>query len=113
MVKENCGVVGVFSNGDTNVIPMVLDALRALQHRGQEGEALAIIPRPGGESDLISRSSLDSSWAACYMPRPSASRDPMGSAFGATGPALEGSADAGWRATRQPLGNHHGSHRKN
>ena len=33
MVKENCGVVGIFSNGDTNVIPMVLDALRALQHR--------------------------------------------------------------------------------
>ena len=25
MVKENCGVVGIFSNGETNVIPMVLD----------------------------------------------------------------------------------------
>ena len=42
MVKENCGVVGIFSNGDTNVIPMVLDALRALQHRGQEAWGLAI-----------------------------------------------------------------------
>ena len=42
MVKENCGVVGIFSNGDGNVIPMVLDALRALQHRGQEAWGLAI-----------------------------------------------------------------------
>ena len=42
MVKENCGVVGIFSNGDTNVIPMVLDALRALQHRGQEAWGLAV-----------------------------------------------------------------------
>ena len=42
MVKENCGVVGIFSNGDTNVIPMVLDALRALQHRGQEAWGLEI-----------------------------------------------------------------------
>ena len=42
MVKENCGVVGIFSNNDTNVIPMVLDALRALQHRGQEAWGLAI-----------------------------------------------------------------------
>ena len=36
MVKENCGVVGIYSEGDVNVIPMVIDALRALQHRGQE-----------------------------------------------------------------------------
>ena len=36
MVKENCGVVGIFSNEDVNVIPMIIDSLRALQHRGQE-----------------------------------------------------------------------------
>lgn len=42
MVKENCGVVGVFSLDGTNVIPMVIDALRALQHRGQEAWGLAI-----------------------------------------------------------------------
>ena len=42
MVKENCGVVGIFSNGNTNVIPMVLDALRALQHRGQEAWGIAV-----------------------------------------------------------------------
>jgi amidophosphoribosyltransferase len=42
MVKENCGVVGIFSKGGSNVIPMVIDALRALQHRGQEAWGLAI-----------------------------------------------------------------------
>ena len=36
-VKENCGVVGIYSLSGKNVVPMVFDALRALQHRGQEG----------------------------------------------------------------------------
>ena len=43
MVKENCGVVGIYSEGDVNVIPMVIDALRALQHRGQEAWGLACL----------------------------------------------------------------------
>ena len=34
--KENCGVVGIYSMSGTNVVPMAIDALRALQHRGQE-----------------------------------------------------------------------------
>jgi glutamine phosphoribosylpyrophosphate amidotransferase len=38
MVKENCGVVGIFSQSGTNVVPMAIDALRALQHRGQEAQ---------------------------------------------------------------------------
>ncbi len=42
MVKENCGVVGIFSEDGTNVIPMVIDSLRALQHRGQEAWGIAI-----------------------------------------------------------------------
>ncbi|MFN3655579.1 MAG: amidophosphoribosyltransferase, partial [Candidatus Nitrosotenuis sp.] len=42
MVKENCGVVGIYSKDGSNVIPMVIDALRALQHRGQEAWGLAI-----------------------------------------------------------------------
>jgi len=42
MVKENCGVVGIFSLDGANVIPMVIDALRALQHRGQEAWGVAI-----------------------------------------------------------------------
>ena len=42
MVKENCGVVGIFSNEDVNVIPMIIDSLRALQHRGQEAWGIAI-----------------------------------------------------------------------
>ena len=46
MVKENCGVVGIFSLSGTNVIPMVIDALRALQHRGQEAWGIAIPNKP-------------------------------------------------------------------
>ena len=42
MVKENCGVVGLFSLDGTNVIPMLIDSLRALQHRGQEAWGIAI-----------------------------------------------------------------------
>jgi len=40
--KENCGVVGIYSLSGTNVVPMAIDALRALQHRGQEAWGLAI-----------------------------------------------------------------------
>lgn len=46
MVKENCGVVGIFSRDGVNVIPMVIDALRALQHRGQEAWGIAIPKQP-------------------------------------------------------------------
>jgi len=42
MVKENCGVVGIFSLDGSNVIPMIIDSLRALQHRGQEAWGIAV-----------------------------------------------------------------------
>jgi len=42
MVKENCGVVGIFSLDKINVIPMLIDSLRALQHRGQEAWGIAV-----------------------------------------------------------------------
>ncbi len=43
MVKENCGVVGIFARGENdNVVPMAIDALRALQHRGQEAWGIAV-----------------------------------------------------------------------
>ncbi|HZC50120.1 MAG TPA: amidophosphoribosyltransferase [Nitrososphaeraceae archaeon] len=42
MVHENCGVVGVLSLNGDNVIPFVIDSLRALQHRGQEAWGLAV-----------------------------------------------------------------------
>jgi amidophosphoribosyltransferase len=45
MVHENCGVVGAFSLKGCNVIPFVIDSLRALQHRGQESWGLAIPKR--------------------------------------------------------------------
>ena len=46
MVKENCGVVGIYSLSGTNVVPMAIDALRALQHRGQEAWGIAIPNKP-------------------------------------------------------------------
>jgi amidophosphoribosyltransferase len=42
MVHENCGVVGIFSRSGNNVVPFVIDMLRALQHRGQEAWGLAV-----------------------------------------------------------------------
>ena len=42
MVRENCGVVGVFSLDNKNVIPILIDSLRALQHRGQESWSIAV-----------------------------------------------------------------------
>ena len=60
MVKENCGVVGIFSNSDTNVIPMIIDTLRALQHRGQEAWGLAIPNKaPLKRIGLVSSSSSE------------------------------------------------------
>ncbi len=40
--RENCGVVGIYSASGTNVVPMAIDALRALQHRGQEAWGIAV-----------------------------------------------------------------------
>ncbi len=60
MVKENCGVVGVFSLDGTNVIPMVIDALRALQHRGQEAWGIAVPKKPPIKKiGLVSASASD------------------------------------------------------
>ena len=60
LVKENCGVVGIFSLSGTNVVPMVIDALRALQHRGQEAWGLAIPNKaPLKKLGLVSASSSE------------------------------------------------------
>lgn len=42
MVHENCGVVGAFSLSKENVVPVIIDCLRALQHRGQESWGFAV-----------------------------------------------------------------------
>jgi amidophosphoribosyltransferase len=56
MVKENCGVVGVFSLDNHNVIPILIDSLRALQHRGQESWGIAIPNKePFKQLGLVSR----------------------------------------------------------
>jgi len=60
MVKENCGVVGIFSVDGVNVIPMVIDALRALQHRGQEAWGIAVPKKlPLKKLGLVSNSASE------------------------------------------------------
>ncbi len=60
MVKENCGVIGIFSLEGANVIPMAFDALRALQHRGQEAWGIAIPNKPPLKRlGLVTQSSND------------------------------------------------------
>ena len=60
MVKENCGVVGIFSMDGINVIPMLIDSLRALQHRGQEAWGIAIPNKPPlKKMGLVSASSSE------------------------------------------------------
>jgi amidophosphoribosyltransferase len=46
LVHDNCGVVGIFSLNGHNVIPFVIDSLRALQHRGQEAWGIAVPRKP-------------------------------------------------------------------
>lgn len=60
MVRENCGVVGAYSTDNSNVIPLIIDALRALQHRGQEAWGVAIPNRePLRRLGLVSASASD------------------------------------------------------
>ena len=60
MVKENCGVVGIYSLDGVNVIPMLIDSLRALQHRGQEAWGIAIPNiEPLKKMGLVSASATD------------------------------------------------------
>ena len=59
-VKENCGVVGIYSLTGKNVVPMVFDALRALQHRGQEAWGFAVPNKPPFKKiGLVSHSSSE------------------------------------------------------
>ena len=59
-VKENCGVVGIYSLSGKNVVPMVFDALRALQHRGQEAWGFAVPNKtPFKKIGLVSHSSSE------------------------------------------------------
>jgi amidophosphoribosyltransferase len=46
LVHENCGVIGILSVDERNVIPFAIDSLRALQHRGQEAWGIAVPSKP-------------------------------------------------------------------
>jgi amidophosphoribosyltransferase len=60
LVHENCGVVGIFSLADHNVVPFAIDMLRALQHRGQEAWGIAVPNKqPFKRMGLVSASASD------------------------------------------------------
>lgn len=60
MVKENCGIIAVYSADRINVIPMAIDSLRALQHRGQEAWGIAVPnKKPFKKLGLVSDSSRE------------------------------------------------------
>ncbi len=57
MVRENCGVVAAYSLKGVNVVPIVIDCLRALQHRGQEAWGVAVPNKsPYKEIGLVTES---------------------------------------------------------
>ena len=73
MVKENCGVVGIFSQDGSNVIPMMIDSLRALQHRGQEAWGIAVPNKePMKKLGLVSASASEFKKIALEYSSPSA-----------------------------------------
>jgi len=73
MVKENCGVVGIFSKDGSNVIPMMIDSLRALQHRGQEAWGIAVPKKePMKKLGLVSASASEFKKIALEYSSPSA-----------------------------------------
>jgi amidophosphoribosyltransferase len=60
LVHENCGVVGIFSLSGQNVIPFIIDSLRALQHRGQESWGFAVpLKSPFKRLGLVSSSASE------------------------------------------------------
>jgi len=40
---EHCGIIGIYSLEEKNVVPMLLAGLEALQHRGQESWGIAVL----------------------------------------------------------------------
>ncbi|MEM2341262.1 MAG: amidophosphoribosyltransferase [Candidatus Bathyarchaeia archaeon] len=46
ILKENCGVVGIFSLSGHNVTPLLVSCLEALQHRGQESWGVSVAGNP-------------------------------------------------------------------
>ncbi len=59
-MKECCGVLGVFSFDEYDILPMLLTGLEALQHRGQESWGIAVgNHRPYKKMGLVSWINLE------------------------------------------------------
>jgi len=46
LIREKCGVIGIFSLSGQNVTPLLITGLEALQHRGQEAWGIAVVNNP-------------------------------------------------------------------
>ena len=42
MMQEHCGVIGILSFNEQNIVSMLIIGLEALQHRGQESWGISI-----------------------------------------------------------------------
>jgi len=61
-MREHCGVIGIFSFNEHNIVPMLLLGLESLQHRGQEAWGIAVpdhppLKRPGIVSQSVEKES--------------------------------------------------------
>ena len=60
IMKEKCGIFGIYSTNNTNVTPLIISGLQALQHRGQESWGIAIDNnQPVKQMGLVSQTSQD------------------------------------------------------
>ena len=56
-MQEHCGVIGIFSFEEHNIVPMLLLGLESLQHRGQEAWGIAVPGAPPFKrSGIVSQS---------------------------------------------------------
>ena len=61
-MQEHCGVIGIFSFDEHNIVPMLILGLESLQHRGQEAWGIAVpkhppFKRPGIVSQSVEKES--------------------------------------------------------
>ena len=66
-LHEECGVFGIYTKGNTNVVSAAYYALYALQHRGQESCGIAVnddgvircVKNPGLVNEVIDRDAIE------------------------------------------------------
>lgn len=57
-IREECGVFGIFSNGQGSVSEDVYYGLTALQHRGQESAGISVTDREGEKGNILTHKGM-------------------------------------------------------